>query len=354
MRIPQRGRRHSRSLFLLSSFSLAVKTKYSLQKIMQTIGIDMSKRSFHAAFDEKSIHVFQNTSEGIASFGAQLAARSDRSETRIGVEATGAYHLALCATLAKQGWPVVVINPLESHRFATAASIRTVKNDRKDAALIRQMVTVGRGRPWRDTDDTIALKALIAEREGLVAMRISLKLRAEARAAKQSAVIMKLRDSGTPVLAAISREIKAIDNELGRHAQETQRLLRTIPGVGSYTAAALTAYVGDIRQFSSPEKLVAYIGLDCRVFESGTSVKGKGYISKRGNSILRRALWNAAFVSRQKIPYLKAYFEKKRGEGKHYAVALCAVERKLVHLIWAVWQRGTPFQSDAPETQKPQ
>ena len=52
-------------------------------------------------------------------------------------------------------------------------------------------------------------------------------------------------------------------------------------------AAALVAYIVDIRRFASKEKLVAYIGLDSRVHESGTSVHGKGYISKRGNSYLR-------------------------------------------------------------------
>jgi transposase len=84
--------------------------------------------------------------------------------------------------------------------------------------------------------------------------------------------------------------------------------------------------VGTIDRFASPEKLVAYIGLDSRVKESGTSVSGKGYMTRRKN------------------PELKTYFEKKIGEGKHYFAAMCAVERKLVHLVYAVWKRGTPFE----------
>ena len=111
------------------------------------------------------------------------------------------------------------------------------------------------------------------------------------------------------------------------------------------TAATLVAHVGDVRRFSSPEKLVAYIGLDCRVHQSGTSIHGKGYLSKRGNRHLRCMLFNAAFIARQKNPDLKRYFEKKLSEGLHYTKALCAVERKLVHLIYAVWTRGTPFEN---------
>jgi len=74
-----------------------------------------------------------------------------------------------------------------------------------------------------------------------------------------------------------------------------------IPGIGALSAAALAAYVGDINRFSSPEKLVAYVGayvgIDCRVHESGASIHGKGYITKRGNTYLRHILFNAAFIA---------------------------------------------------------
>ena len=81
--------------------------------------------------------------------------------------------------------------------------------------------------------------------------------------------------------------------------------------------------------------------------QSGTSVNGRGYISKRGNSRLRAALFNAAFMARRTNPELKAYFEKNVREGKHYLSALNAVERKLLHIIFAVWTRGTPFEARA-------
>lgn len=93
---------------------------------------------------------------------------------------------------------------------------------------------------------------------------------------------------------------------------------------------------------------MAYIGLDSRVFQSGTSVRGKGFISKRGSKYLRCILFNAAFIARQYNPELGAYYRKKVAEGKHYYSAMCAVERKLIHLIYAVWRRGTPYQDRAP------
>jgi hypothetical protein len=58
---------------------------------------------------------------------------------------------------------------------------------------------------------------------------------------------------------------------------------------------------------------------------------------------LRTALFNAAFVARQRDAELRQFMTKKLQEGKHYLVAMIAHERKLVHRIWAVWTRGTPY-----------
>jgi len=312
---------------------------------MTAIGIDMSKNTFHAAFDETTVHIFKNTSEGIGVFFRELERTGlAKNDITIGVEATGVYHLALCAAARKAGWRIVVINPLETYYVIRSQSLRQLKTDKKDALAIRLVTTEGHGYPFTDTDDVLALKSLVVEREGLVAMRAMTKNRMEAHAVKQEAVVAAMHDSFSEILAVLRKEIRAIEGKFALYEPGTQRLLRSIPGIGITTAAALVAYVGNINRFPSPEKLVAYIGMDCRVHESGTSIKGKGYISKRGNGYLRRMLFNAAFIARQKNPDLKTYFQKKTSQGKHYFSALCAVERKLIHLIWAVWKRGTPYE----------
>lgn len=106
----------------------------------------------------------------------------------------------------------------------------------------------------------------------------------------------------------------------------------------------ITNFAGDINRFKKPEQLVAYAGLDPRVFESGESVRGKGYITKRGNKILRTRLYNAASVAVLHDNMFKTFFQKKRSEGKPYKVALVAAMRKMTHVIHAVWTRGTPFE----------
>lgn len=306
---------------------------------MQYIGIDMSKDSFHAAFDDHTVLVFENNPSGIKRFIKQLKSQ----ETLIGVESTGVYHLLFARTLTTHGFKVNIINPIITHRMITS-TLRKVKTDKADALAIRKTLITGAGYPFRDTQETLVFKALVSQREALVRTRAEMKQRIHVQKITQIAAGIKLPHSFTLVIRTLSREIKKLESLMSAYAQETQELLQSIPGVGRVVSAALIAHIGEIDRFASPEKLTAYLGLDCRVHQSGTSIHGKGFITKRGNAYLRFILFNSAFVARRHIPELKQFFEKKIKEGKHYFSASCAVERKLIHLIYAVWKRGTPYE----------
>ncbi len=184
----------------------------------------------------------------------------------------------------------------------------------------------------------------MSERAGLVAARSGLRQRQEADAWKRAAAGLPPSEGLERAVSALSCEIRAVELRARGFAKDAQDLLRSIPGIGPACASALVAVVGDADRFPDPKRLVAYIGLDCRVHESGSSIKGKGFITKRGDKRLRHLLYMAAFVGLRGIPEHRAFYEKKRSEGHHHVSALCAVERKLVHLIWAVWTRGTPFE----------
>lgn len=143
-------------------------------------------------------------------------------------------------------------------------------------------------------------------------------------------------DSYIPLIERLSDDIAEIERQMGRTAKGTQELPRSIPGIGKTAAAMLLACVGNIERFETQEKFAVYIGIDSRVYQSGTSVYGKGYISKRGNLPLRHFLFLAVFIA--------VYYLKKRGEGKHYFVALFAIERRILNRIFVVWKRGTPYE----------
>jgi transposase len=208
-----------------------------------------------------------------------------------------------------------------------------LKTDRADALLVRRALVSGLGYPYIDTPEIQTLKALLAQREALVRMRASLKQQQRTYTIRVRVAGVMAHNSFSTTLAMLTTHIQALEQDMASYAPQTQRLLQSISGIGAVSAAALVAAVGDIKRFSNPERLTAYIGLDCRVHQSGMSINGKGYITKRGNTYLRYILFNAAFIARPRNPELKAYFEKKIAEGKHYFSAMYAVERKLIHRI---------------------
>lgn len=312
---------------------------------MEYIGIDVSKDTFHVAWNGVAeVSVFANDNEGITSFEDSLQHRQFQKEhARIGLESTGIYHLLLCVLLTDHGWDVTVINPYITSK-AINASLRHVKTDVKDARAIRQVLIAGHGYRFTDTPEILKLKALLREYAVLVKLKARCRHLVRVQEIYQRTTEKKLQSTFPRLCDALDDSLKEMKKRLRQPQPETQALLQSIPGIGPVCSASLVGYIGDIRRFNHPGKLVAYLGLDCRVHESGTSIHGKGFLTKRGNGTLRSLLFNAAFIARRHNPELKRFFEKKISEGKHYTTALCAVERKLVHLIYAVWKRGTPYE----------
>jgi len=140
------------------------------------------------------------------------------------------------------------------------------------------------------------------------------------------------------------RQLEKVMEEMAMMLPEVE-LLKTIPGVGDKLAAVLAAEIGDASQFETPKQLVAYAGLDPGVYSSGKFTTSSNRISKRDSKRLRRALYLAAQCGLRNgaNKRLKAYFEKKRKEGKPYKVVVVACANKLLHHIHAILVKGEPY-----------
>lgn len=114
------------------------------------------------------------------------------------------------------------------------------------------------------------------------------------------------------------------------------------------TGAQIVAEVGDIGRFRSAAALVSYAGLNSSVSQSGKFDSGGGPITKHGSPHLRRSLWLAANRARQYDPSLRAFYERKRSEGKCHRVAVTAVARKLCHIVFAVMRDQVPYDPSRP------
>lgn len=127
---------------------------------------------------------------------------------------------------------------------------------------------------------------------------------------------------------------------------EHRHVIETIPGIGPIIASAIIGEIGEIQRFPNAKALVAYVGIDATVKNSGEFEGTRCRMSKRGSPLLRRSFWQAAVGAIRFNPELKAYYEKKRAEGKHHKVAIGAVARRLVHLVHALWRDNRPFEPD--------
>jgi transposase len=121
----------------------------------------------------------------------------------------------------------------------------------------------------------------------------------------------------------------------------------TVPGVSLVSAAAFVAAAGDIHRFSSPKKLVSYVGLDPRVRQSGEGPARHGRISKQGSSEARHMLCEAAWVAIRTPGPLRAFYERVRAR-RGAQVALVAAARKLSVLFWHLLTREEDYAFGRP------
>ena len=144
-------------------------------------------------------------------------------------------------------------------------------------------------------------------------------------------------------LALIEEQQKEVEQAVEELMQQIPQHITSIPGVGSVTGAAILAEIGDVTRFESPEKLVAYAGIDATVHQSGQFEGKQMHMSKRGSPYLRLGLWQAASMSILHNDELKVYYQKKRAEGKAHGVAVGAVCRKLLLRIYVILKENRPY-----------
>jgi len=127
----------------------------------------------------------------------------------------------------------------------------------------------------------------------------------------------------------LNGKIKQIYDKLDSH-------LQSIPGIGQTLAPVILAEIGDISNFEKPSKLLAFAGIDPSENQSGEKNSTNEKTSKRGSPYLRHAVYTAALVAMSNDDTLRAYYDKKIGEGKHHFVAMAGVSRKLLTIIFHV------------------
>lgn len=141
----------------------------------------------------------------------------------------------------------------------------------------------------------------------------------------------------------IESQIKDLDDRIKELYLSFDCFLHTITGIGFTNASIILSEIGDINKFENDSKLTSFAGLDPTEYSSGTSVKRKSKMSKRGSSFLRLAIWNASVIAAFKDSYFNEYYLKKREEGKSYKGAIAAVSKKMTRVIFKILKDKRPY-----------
>ena len=194
------------------------------------------------------------------------------------------------------------------------------------------------------------LKTLLsAASKGRYGREKAIEIRDAARASIGSQIPAKSLELQHTIqlIRELSREIDDIEAEIQKLMDDLDSPITTIPGVGPQMGAMILAEIGDFSNFDSPDKVLAYAGLSPSTYQSGQLKNCYPHMEKRGSRYLRYALFNAARYVCIWDPTFAAYLAKKRGEGKHYFVAISHAAKKLVRLIFALEKSGQVYRQAA-------
>jgi len=266
------------------------------------------------------------------------------------MEATGVYYLSAAKFFDRQaGVTVSVVNPAQVKSFAQADLVRT-KTDSVDASVIARFGIAMKPGPWSPPapheEEMLgivrhieAVKDMIqAEENRLHALaEIGDSTKSVQREVKKHIRFLKRQiDDLTGQVRKIAKEHPDIDDNV--------RLLCSIPGVGEITANNLLAEIGGISRFSGVKQLVAFAGLAPAERQSGSSVRGKAMLNKRGSRRLRKSLYMPAVVASMHNPDVKELYQRMKAAGKKPMCAMVACMRKLLHIAYGVLKNRTPYE----------
>jgi transposase len=310
------------------------------------VGIDVAKLKLDVALKQPKgkwkTKVVDNTVAGFEQLRAWLA-KHGVTCAHVCMEATGVYWERVAEDLCDHGFAVSVVNPAQIKDFGGAMGVRT-KTDAVDAKLIAEFCDSRNPPVWQAPSKSIRrLRALVGRRDALVDLRTQEKCRLEV------ATTQEVRRSIELVIAHLDEQIAQIERQIQKDIdddptlKEQRELLKSIPGIGDTTAALFLSHYGGQLRFESARQAVAFAGLDTAKRESGTSVRGKPRMSKKGHSAIRKAVYMPALTAMSRTPWGKTFSSRLISAGKPKKLVLGALMRKIVAIAYGVLKSGTPF-----------
>lgn len=307
------------------------------------IGIDVSKAKLDICLCSELNQVQKlcvaNTEKGYTELVAWLKDQSV-SQAPVLLESTGDYHIAVSMFLTKHAFLVYVCNPLVTAKYLRYA-LRKVKTDTVDALALAQLYF----HPHFELPQlfTRSVPSMMRQKQLSIIHLLETQIQAmKQNLAQYEQTRNSLAAQECPQVEAIKLSITTLEKrvfELKQSLatnithQDKQRIAR-MKGVSPITAGLVLAHL-EGKVFNNKKQLVAYVGLDISVRQSGQWV-GRSKLTKRGNSHLRKLLWQVAWGLKTHDPVFQAYYQRLREAGRSYKESLVIIARKFLHILFAM------------------
>jgi transposase len=319
------------------------------------VGIDISKAKLDVAVIDAQFNtllekVIPNNPVKIRTFISALRRKFKvaSDEILICAEHTGIYGNPLANVCVDMG---VLLWMENAWKVKKASSDFRGKSDQKDALRIAEYALRYRDRalPYREPDQlTRELKSLSHVRETLIDQRVALENQLREAKTHNSELHSTLKKQFAPVIKTLSKQIKQVEVQIDNKVKQSPEvsanaeLLQSIPGVGKQTALMCILLSGNFKLFESAKQMACYAGVVPFPHQSGVMNK-RDRISKHANQKLKKLLHLAAMAATRVTGDLQDYFIRKVKEGKNKMSVINAIRNKLVHRMYSVIERQTPY-----------
>lgn len=335
--------------------------------LKQVVGIDVAHKELVVSLGnmdeeaESNIYAykaFSNSEKGFMALVLWVKKHTlEGPSLRYVMEATGVYHEALAYFLSKNGYVISIVMPNKISNFFRTLEIKTV-TDKSMSEAIALFGLSKKLEDWVQPQKAFReLRQVTRERDQLVAERTMLKNQRHAEEVEAHPSKMTIN--------RIKSRIKLINTQISATQTETTAIIRndaeitrgvmliaSIPGIGMVTAAIIMAETNGFGLIRSQKQLTSYAGLDVKEKESGTSVKGKSRISKRGNRYLRKAMYMPALAAIRHSERYKAIFVRIVSRNGIKMKGCVAVQRKLLEMAYIIYKTNTPYKPDYLQSQQ--
>ncbi len=319
------------------------------------IGVDISKSKVDCALINGSVAVLSedqimNTDLKLERFFKAILRKHKIVSENLLVccETTGVYSRPLERTCQKLGIKLWVEHAI---KIKLASTNMRGKTDRKDALRIAEYAFRYQDKAilFEECGQTIQeLRHHLKVRETLIEQKVALENQLREAKSHDKDLFTVLSAGYRAALKALQTSIQKIDEKIAEIYKKDDAirtnvdLITSIPSVGLQSALQFIIHTNNFKNFSSAKHLACYAGVVPFANESGTITK-RSRVSKMANQSLKRLLHMAAMCAVRINGELKNYYTRKVIQGKNKMSALNAVRNKIVHRIYAVIQRQTPY-----------